>query len=145
MSRASPWIADLARSVISLEARRAAPSAPRANPAERAWDGMRAPLANLMGVAGFVSLSSRALAMARADEPSLAAIGVRADGSLEGFEEFDRDRDAGAARLAGEILVARLVELLATFIGESLTVRLLNDIWPDASAGGTIPGDGEHP
>ncbi|NYF92167.1 hypothetical protein HDF08_004286 [Edaphobacter lichenicola] len=37
----------------------------------------------------------------------------------------------GAAAEAHAILVGYLLSLLITFIGETLTVRLLHDIWPD--------------
>jgi hypothetical protein len=37
----------------------------------------------------------------------------------------------GAAAQASSILVAHLIMLLMTFIGESLTLTLLRDIWPE--------------
>ena len=61
-------------------------------------------------------------------------VSVRADGSLEGFEGIEAS-EAGAGQ-AGAGLVAQLLELLMTFIGEPLTLRLVRDSWPDASVDG---------
>jgi hypothetical protein len=38
-----------------------------------------------------------------------------------------------AARLAGEVLVAELLGLLVTFIGEGLTLSLVREAWPGVS------------
>jgi hypothetical protein len=143
MSRASPRIEGLARRVIAIEAERAGLSDRRKCPAALAYERMRAPLTNVMGVTGFTSLASRALALARQGDPALSVLTMRSDGSLEGFEDHGRDRESGTADRAAEFVVARLVGLLSTFLGESLTVRLLLDIWPDASASETdsIGGD----
>ena len=55
---------------------------------------------------------------------------VRDDGSLSGFDEIESSPDTTEA--AGAILIAHLLELLITFIGESLTLNLVKDAWPDA-------------
>jgi hypothetical protein len=53
----------------------------------------------------------------------LRSVEVNAEGSLE--------RLNGDAGEDSELLVIRLISLLAAFIGEPLTVRLLQDVWPD--------------
>lgn len=40
------------------------------------------------------------------------------------------ETDESAAAEGGEALVAQVLELLATFIGEALTWRLVQQIWP---------------
>ena len=77
-----------------------------------------------MGSGGFQSLLHRAMTLAQREAPALIGVKVLDDGSLEGFE--------GAAAEANPILVAHLVHLLNTFIGDSLTIVLLQDIWPMA-------------
>lgn len=95
---------------------------------------LRQPLSMLAGVAGFRSLLSRALALAGDEVRWLKAVHVKADGSLEGLDEAQLS-DAEIA--AGEaVLVARLIGLLVTFIGEALTVHLVQEAWPEASLGG---------
>ena len=90
---------------------------------------VRGPLAALTGVAGFRSLLSRALALANAEVRWLRAVHVKADGTLECSPEIARlDKEEIAN---GEVaLVAQLLGLLVTFIGEALTARLLEDVWP---------------
>lgn len=84
---------------------------------------LRPPLIALTGTAGFRSLLSRALTLARREAQGLGAVRVQPDGSLEGLE--------GEATQARTVLVGYLLTLLITFIGETLTMRLLHDVWPD--------------
>ena len=140
MSTASPAIRDFARRLIALEAAR---DEPPAGGAVRVCEMLRLPLARLAGEAGFRSLMSRALAMAKAEVPSLVAVQVRADGSLEGPDGAGHNQDSGAVGEAGVVIVAQLLGLLVTFIGEPLTLRLVRDTWPDVSATGVDAGSGE--
>ncbi|HEX5453228.1 MAG TPA: hypothetical protein VFX06_05495 [Stellaceae bacterium] len=88
----------------------------------------------MAGVAGFRSLLSRALALADGEIRWLKAVHVDANGSLEGLDEAQLS-DAEIAE--GEaVLVAHLLGLLVTFIGEALTLHLLHEAWPEASLGG---------
>jgi hypothetical protein len=89
----------------------------------RVCEKLRRPLTSLAGKAGFVSLLGRALTLAKREAPALSAVQVRPDGLLEGL--------SGETVEANPILVACLLSLLFTFIGEHLTMRLLQDIWPD--------------
>jgi hypothetical protein len=62
---------------------------------------------------------------------------VGADGSLVGFEaiaqSIEQSQKAEASEQAGIVLITHILELLVTFIGESLTLGLVRDAWPDAS------------
>ena len=140
MSTAPPAIRDFARRLIALEAAR---NEPPAAGAVRVGEKLRLPLARLAGEAGFRSLMSRALAMAKAEVPSLVAVQVRADGSLEGLDGRGNEQDAAVAGEAGVVVVAQLLGLLVTFIGEPLTLRLVRDSWPDVSVTGVDAGSGE--
>jgi len=70
---------------------------------------------------GFRSLLARALTLARAEAPSLSAVQVAADGSLRGLDELASQTDKEQARDGGAILIAQLIGLLLTFVGEGLT------------------------
>jgi hypothetical protein len=87
-------------------------------------------LSTLLGAAGFRALLARALTLAKAEAPELSAVQVQADGSLEGFTT----NDGGKRRFTdGEVvLLAHLLGLLVTFVGEALMLRLVNDAWPKA-------------
>ena len=89
----------------------------------RVCDKLRHPLTTLAGAAGFRSLLARALTLAKRESPVLGAWEVKSDGSLQGLN--------GEAAQAGAVLIAQLIGLMITFIGESLTLRLLHDVWPD--------------
>jgi hypothetical protein len=97
---------------------------------------LRIPLTRFAGTEGFASLLRRALMLARADVSSLQSIKVGADGRLQGIEQLAAETGAGTAG-AGTDAVAtvaeHLLELLVTFIGERLTLRLVREAWPDTS------------
>lgn len=98
----------------------------------RICDTLRDSLSSLMGVAGYRSLFSRALALASADVPWLRELNLKTDGRLEGVAEAKAKLDAEQFT-AGEVaLVAQLVGLLVMFIGATLTLQLMHDAWPDA-------------
>jgi hypothetical protein len=101
----------------------------------RVCEKLRQPLCSLAGVAGFRSLLSRALALARAEAPALSGVQVGADGSLQGLDELGRQRDKDIAKEGGALLIAQLLGLLLTFIGEGITLRLVQDVWPEAAFG----------
>src|ERR1700722_3633147 len=86
MNTATPAIRDFARRLVALEAARAEPPVMSGNEAVRVCEKLRLPLSKLAGVAGFRSLMSRAVAMAKAEVPSLVAVRVGADGSLDGLD-----------------------------------------------------------
>ena len=93
---------------------------------------LRTSLSKFAGDAGFVSLLRRAVAMASADVPSLQNVRIGMNGLLDGVEQIGADPGTGA--LGGEAAVAiteHLLGLLVAFIGETLTVRLLRESWPD--------------
>jgi hypothetical protein len=129
----NPANQDLARRLLAFEATHSDSSNAGMSMATQVILELRAHLIRLTGVEGFRSLLSRALTLAKAEVPSLSMVQVRPDGSLEGFEQSE---EAGAAGQAGLVLVAHLLELLVTFIGAPLTLRLVRDKWPDASMDG---------
>ena len=89
----------------------------------RVCDKLRRPLSTLAGAAGFRSLLARALTLAKQESPVLGAGEVQPDGSLQGLND--------EAAQSGAVLIAHLIGLMVTFIGESLTLRLLHDVWLD--------------
>ena len=106
----------------------------------RVIEELRLRLSRLAGVDSFRSLLSRALTVAKAEVPSLNMVRVAADGSLKGLEGLDgieqSQEEAVPTGQAGLSLVAHVLELLVTFIGAPLALRLVRDKWPDASMDG---------
>jgi hypothetical protein len=87
---------------------------------------LRRPLVTLTGIAGFRSLLARALTLAKAQASALNIVQVEPDGSLTGLG----DHEAQVSE-AGVMLIAELLGLLVTFIGEHLMLTLVRDAWPD--------------
>jgi hypothetical protein len=128
----------LAQRLLTYEAVEGKNSKPAESAAFRVCAKLRRPLITLAGVAGFRSLLSRALTLARAEAPSLSAVQVATDGSLKGLDELVPQIDKEQARDGGVILIAQLIGLLLTFIGEGLTLRLVQDVWPEAAFDGRV-------
>jgi len=82
----------------------------------------------LMGNAGFRSLLTRALALAKAKSPELKAIGLNASGRLEWPNDLENTEPAAQAAC---VLIDELLGLLVLLIGEVLTLNLVRDAWPD--------------
>ena len=123
----------LAQRLLAYEAVAGENSEPVESAAFRVFAKLRRPLITLAGVAGFRSLLSRALTMARAEAPSLSAVQVAEDGCVKGLGELASQTDKEQARDGGAILITQLIGLLLTFIGEGLTLRLVQDVWPEAA------------
>ena len=85
-------------------------------------------LTRVIGADGFTAMHRRALALARTNAPSLLTVTIASDGRLEGLEELGRPGDAPASTIT-----AHLLELLVTFIGDSATLRLVSDAFPNTA------------
>jgi hypothetical protein len=133
MTTGFPAIEALTRQIIAVEAERANAMGTKVNAAVQVCTKLRVPLAKLAGLMGYSSLLNRALALAKSEAPTLKSVQIRPDGSLVGFDEIKHDQAAEASTNGGEVLVAKFLGLLATFIGESLTLCIVRDAWPDAS------------
>ena len=120
----------LAQRLLALEATNEGVADPRAHEAVRVCEKLRVALTRFAGADGFTALLRRALALARADVPALQSETFKSDGCLE---ELAALADAETGLEAAASITAHLLGLLVTFIGESLTLRLVREAWPDAS------------
>ncbi|MGB2624515.1 MAG: hypothetical protein WA857_17755 [Candidatus Acidiferrum sp.] len=129
-----PQTRDLAQRLIAYESAAGKSSESTKLAPFRVCETLRPPLCAVAGVAGFRSLLSRALTLARSEAPSLSAVQVAADGSLQGLDELEPQIDKDQAREVGVILIAKLIELLLSFMGEGLTLRLVvSEVLPHLS------------
>ncbi len=134
MNPATPQLRNFARRVLTLEAAAGKPNDAESPAIFLVCEKLRRPLSRLTGVAGFRSLLSRALALAGDEVRWLRAIHVKSDGSLEGLDEVEA-RLSKIEMAKGEVtLIAQLIGLLVTFIGEPLTLRLVQEAWPEVSS-----------
>jgi hypothetical protein len=100
-------------------------------------DALRRHLSALSGVNGFHAIMSRALALAKAQNADLQAVQLAPDGSLRRLREICNREPA-----AGVEVIAQLLGLLVTFVGESLMLRILIDAGVDANGSNADPSEG---
>jgi len=130
MSRATPQMRDFAERLIAFETR-GNKSSGTTNPAAfPVCEKLRPHLATLMGTTGIRSLLSRALTVTREEVDSLRAVQVKADGSLEGLNDLEVHADPEQLAEGSVVLVAQVLGLLMAFIGASLTLQLVREVWP---------------
>ena len=119
---------ELARSMVASEAD-AATTSLQAQPATvRVYEKLRRQLGAPVGADGFHALASRALALAKVETPSLSAVQIAANGGLWGLGEVESDADVNQDGEAGITLIAQLLGLFLTFLGEVTTLRLIEDL-----------------
>jgi hypothetical protein len=135
-----PKMRDLADSLLAYEAFAEESSEYPDSATLRVYEKLRQGLGKFAGIAGFQSLASRALVLARTEAPGLSAVRVSTDGALQGLGEiehqFDIDKIRAGEFPAGEggiILIARLLGMLLLFLGEPIMLRLLRTAWPGAA------------
>lgn len=107
----------------------------------RATDKLRPHFSMLMGRGGFQALLARALVLATAEVPWLATVRVVADGELEGLTVATTTFDPADVAEGEAVLLAQLLGLLVAFIGPALTLRLINQLWPQLSFNDADFGD----
>jgi hypothetical protein len=74
------------------------------------------------------------VALAVRKDPSLAPLRVQIGGLLTGVDEVRRGLNGShVAHHGGAIVLVELLGLLVSFIGESLTLTLVREAWPNAS------------
>jgi len=102
--------------------------------AERACHKLGDRLARLLTMAGYQALLARSLYLAKARFQFLDGVGPGAapDTCLDGLRERARDVEPTQLQEGIGAVLANLIGLLDTFIGEDLALRLVREAWPDA-------------
>jgi len=102
--------------------------------AQHAYDDLARVSTPLIGKVAVDALTGRALYLVQQNHPWLAATREAMEWSGPFAQVvfcLEQQAPAVASEAAGAIL-ATLTELLATFIGQPLTARLLQEAWPEA-------------
>ena len=121
----------LARRLVAVEAASQGAAGSHVHEGVRVCEKLQNSVTRFAGSDGFASLLRRALALARAENPSLQTVKVAPDGSLEGCEALVEAAHGGTELVVS--IIAHLLGLLETFIGKPLTLRLLREAWPGVS------------
>ena len=123
-----PMIRDWARRLIAFEVDADPPSAQTELATLRVYEKLRRQLCAPVGVDGFQALASRALSLAKSQSPRLSAVQVTANGGLRGLAEVEFQMDTDEDGEVGIILIAQLLGLFLTLLGEAATARLIDGV-----------------
>ncbi len=125
MEKPSQTIRELASRLIAAEA--SAGTGPDVHGPTLVCEKLQVSLIRFAGVDAFTTLIRRALAMSREEIPALKNVKVGPKGCVERLDLVAADGgiESGAA------IIANLLWLMVTFIGEDLAMRLVKDVWPD--------------
>ena len=119
---------DLARSLVASEADPATTCLHTEPATVRVYERLRQQLGAPVGVDGFQVLASRALALAKSESPRLSGVQVTANGGLRGLGEIESQTDTDEDGDVGIVLIAQLLGLFLTFLGEATALRLIEDL-----------------
>ena len=128
MNRVTPKMRIYAERLIAYEMTRAVYSESTPSAAFVVIEKLSPHFGPLMGAAGFRALIARALVLANAEVAWLRDLRVGEDGSFEGLKKLEAHSNPEEIATAGIVLLARLLGLLVTLIGEDLTLQLLSNI-----------------
>ena len=134
-------INDLTLLLFSGEAHGDETDAGLGNAAQRIFEKLNTHLSRRLGSGGYQALLKRALALAAADFPWLAAVHVTETGDLAGLGTALAGRTALEATQSSRAILASLIGLLETFIGEDLCRGILRAIWPDTMRRDPVQSD----
>jgi hypothetical protein len=102
-------------------------------PRFRIFEKIWGPVESFSGRRAFESMLSRALTASSSEFPWLSSAQLGPDGSLEGIGTPGQPVPSAAEAAAGEVAVVRsLIGLLRVILGEGVTVRLLESVYPGA-------------
>jgi hypothetical protein len=134
MDHPAPLTRELALRLLALEAAGQPADETRTHEAVRVCEKLRVSLTRFAGPDGFAALLRRAVSLARASDPSLSSVQLNPSECMRDLELLAADASEAGTEAAVAI-IAYLLELLVTFIGKPLTVRLVRDAWPAAELG----------
>jgi hypothetical protein len=119
---------ELARSLVASEDDPAKSSLLTEPASVRVYERLRRQLGAPVGMDGFQALASRALALAKSESPRLSTVQVTPNGGLIGLGEVESQMTPDEDGEAGITLIAQLLGLFLTFLGEATTLRLIEDL-----------------
>ena len=127
------------RRMLAREAGAGANAPAIAAAARRLCERFAEQLTPLIGDAGVAALCARSLHLLQRNVRGLAPVraSVQGDAPFALLQRSLEQQEPAAATEAAVAMLATVGELLASFIGESLTTSLLREAWPDDFAGDT--------
>ena len=113
---------ELARKLVALEEGSDLVSDARTSAAIRVIEKLRILLTRFSGLDSFTALMRRAVALTRTQDASLASRTITHYDSIASFDGLSNETTL--------TVTAHLLDLMSTFIGQALTLKLLSETWP---------------
>ena len=123
-------VRDWAHRLILSEAKADQSCAHPENATYRVYEMLRRRLCAPVGADGFQALACRALSLAKSQSTGLSGVQVTASGDLSGLDGPGSEVGTEEADEVGIILIAQLLGLFLTLLGEVATVRLIEHVPP---------------
>ncbi len=120
-------VRDWASRLIASEVEGGPSSAQTESATLRVYERLRKQLSEPVGVEAFQALASRALSLTKSQFPRLGALSLTTDGSLGGLPSVESPWNTGDGAEAGTVLIAQMLRLFLSLLGETATVRLIED------------------
>ena len=143
MRQATPQLKSLAQRLLVHEAKNSPNPAKLAEALEVYCQHLHKRLDPLVGAGGFRALLDRALFLAKKEHPWLEGVEIQAypGCGLKALNEAMAGRQPGEIRETLTIILANVIWLLVTFIGEDIVYGLIEEAWPGTKIAPPPPPD----
>jgi hypothetical protein len=130
--QATPQLKNLALRLLALEAKNSPTPAKLAEALEVCCQRLHKRLDTLIGAGGFRALLDRALFLAKKEHPWLKGVGISdyPGCELRALSEAMNGKQPADVKEAFTIILANVIWLLVTFIGEDIAFGLIEEAWP---------------
>ena len=145
MRQVTPQFRELSRRLFAREAKKSPKPAALAEAMEASCRRLHGRLDPLIGAGGFRALLARALHLAKKEFPWLEAVEVEEHPActLKGLREAAEGADALPVSEGFALVLANVIWLLVTFIGEDIALGLVREVWPGVEAGAAVSASKE--
>jgi hypothetical protein len=134
MKHTTPPMRSVALSLVTYETRgKKLPATSKNVVALQACEKLGRQLATLTGTLALRALMTRALTLAAKEVPWLSEVQLTANGSFQGLAELELRLVEENLTDGAVVLLAELLGLLVAFVGDTVTWRVLQDVWPHIS------------
>jgi hypothetical protein len=143
MRQATPQLRELARRLLAHVPKKSRSPAALAEAMEGLCRLLHARLDPLIGAGGYRALLARALHLAQKEFPWLDAVRVRELPACD-FQDLRgavKGQDAATVREAFALVLANIIWLLVTFIGEDIAFGLVEEVWPEAETAAAVSAE----
>ena len=130
MTQATPALCELAQRILAQETGPADSPEDVAPIALKVFERLRLHLTIFVGEAGYQAMLSRALTLAKREDPWLRERSVLLTNATLDLGTNQDTSEAAAGIIA---LLAQLLGLVTELVGEALMLRLVQDVWPTVS------------